>query len=593
MDQIDQIRQKIDIIELINSYMPVKKAGRNFKASCPFHSEKTPSFVISPERQIWKCFGCDLGGDVYRFLMEYEKMTFGEALRFLADKAGIKLTSFQPSPQQQEKEKLLSINHLASEFYHYILLNHQAGKKGLNYLLGRGISKTSIKQFKLGYAPDAWETLINFLVKKKKYSFTDLEKTGLAIKGTSSFYDRFRGRIIFPLSDHRNNILGFSGRVLQQDFKGAKYINSPETMLYHKGDMFYGLYQAKDHIKKSDKTVIVEGEFDVISSFQAGVKNVVATKGSALTENQVNLIKRFAPKIILALDADTAGDAAVKRGIDIADKAGLVVRVVQVRHGKDPDECARHSASMWRESVKKSIPVYDFYLNSAYKKYDQNSPEGKKSISEELVPHFSKITNEVVKAHYIKKLALLLKVDEEAIIKEFVRQEKKEKKPVLPTYKTFVKAKTVKAKTRKENIEEFLLSLLLQNEKSTSEFIEFVQVDYFSHPAVKKILLALKKFLLKKDKFEVNLFAHSLPAELVATLDKLFLVDLGKILENDSLFKREFTKVNEEIKNMYLKEKLSLLTQKIREKEKVKDDKSLQVLKKKFANLSKELKDLR
>jgi len=588
MDQIEQVRLKTDIVELISSYISLKKAGRNFKALCPFHGEKTPSFVVSPERQIYKCFGCGQGGNVFNFLMEYEKMGFGEALRLLADKAGIKLVRFKPSPAQQQREKLLSINHLASEFYHYILLNHRVGKKGLDYLLKRGINKSSIKLFKLGYAPDDWQSLKNVLV-KKGFKTDGLEKAGLIISGRG-FYDRFRGRIIFPLTDQRNNILGFSARTLKPDLKGAKYINSPETSLYHKGELLYGLNQAKEFIKKKNKAVIVEGEFDVISSYQSGAKNVVAIKGSALTEDQVNLIKRYCQTIILALDADMAGDSAVRKGIETADSAGLVIRVTQPEYGKDPDECAQHSALMWRNSVKRAIPIYDFYLKSAKKRFNQKEAEGKKYISEELLPILAKISNEVVKAHYFKKLAELLKVDEETIVKEGERQLKLVQKP-MTVKSSAVISNNLPAKTRKEKMEEFLLSLLLQQKDKAADLIKDIDLQLFNHPAIKKIIKALKEFL-GKNKLDINKFAKTIPTELIETTDRLYLEDLQDILKDDNNFLREFNKTKNEIEKIYLKQETTKLTEEIKNKEKQKDYQSLKKLRQEFDQLLAKLKSL-
>ena len=588
MDQIEEVRQKTDIVELISSLIPLKKAGRNFKALCPFHSEKTPSFVVSSERQIFKCFGCSVGGDVYKFLIEYEKMTFAEALRFLADRAGIKLKSFRPSVGHQEREKLMAINHLALEFYHFILLNHQVGKKGLDYLLKRGIRKSSIKLFKLGYAPDSWQSLIDFLGPKKGFKSLDLEKAGLAIKGSKGYYDRFRGRIIFPLADHRSNVLGFSGRTLKPELKEAKYINTPETLVYHKGELFYGLEKTKEFIKKKNEAIICEGETDVISSYQAGVKNVVAIKGSALTQDQVNLIKRFSPTIKMALDADTAGDLAVRRGIEIADLAGLNIRVVQLKYGKDPDECARHSAALWRQSVKKSIPIYDFYIKSALKRLNKSSAEGKKKITEELVPILAKITNEVVKAHYVKKLAGVLDVSEEVVLKEIDRVGRLKKAVfVRPSQAKPSQAPT----TRKERLEEFLLSLVLQKGAKSSALVDKVETKFFTNPALKKLTSFLKKYL-SQNKYDINKFAKTLPEELIEALDRLYLADLQDVLKEKPRFLREFDKTVRELEKLYLREKLSALAKKIQKLEKAGDEKKIKSWQEKFTLFSKKLKGL-
>jgi len=601
MDQIELVRSKTDIVELISSHISLKKAGRNFKAPCPFHSEKTPSFIVSPERQIFKCFGCQEGGNVFSFLMKYENMDFGEALRFLADRAGVKLKSLRPSKSYQEKEKLLAINHLASEFYHYILTKHKVGKKGLDYLLGRGINKSSIKTFKLGYAPESWENLQNYLVRKKGYRRPDLEKAGLIIKRqsypssinhrSSSYYDRFRGRIIFPLFDHRGNTVGFSGRTLKKDLKGAKYINTPETILYHKSDLFYGLNVTKKAIKEKKRAVVVEGELDLISSCQAGVKNVVAIKGSALTANQVDLIKRFTENIALALDEDAAGDAAARRGIEIADEEGLNIRVIQLQYGKDPDECARHSAKLWRESVKKAIPVYDFYFKSAVSRFGKKGAESKKKISEELLPILVKITNEVIKAHYVKKLAGVLMVSEEAILKEIERWGRKKgiERGRKRTEPHFAKASRGQ-KTRRGRLEELLLAYVLQQEKNSNKWLEMVDLEQIKSNPIKKIFKTLKGFV-KKD-FKINDFAKKLPKELLEALDRLYLQDLKIDLKNQKRFAQEFNQTRKELGKLFFKEKLKALVEKMRKREKRGEIKKLGKLRENFKEISKHLKDL-
>ncbi|MCJ7829471.1 DNA primase, partial [Patescibacteria group bacterium] len=372
MDQLEEIKSKIDIVELINSYVPLKKTGRNFKALCPFHSEATPSFIVSPERQIWHCFGaCSEGGDVFKFLMKIENIDFGEAVKELAKRAGVQLTQFKPSEGEREKQVLYEINHLTTEYYHFLLVNHSIGKKALDYILGRGISKSSIELFKIGFAPEGWRSLHHFLVGKKHYQVQSLEKAGLAIKASGgSYYDRFRARIIFPLKDRRGNICGFAGRVLDPQAKEAKYVNTPETLVYYKSELLYGLSEAKEEIKKKDEVILVEGELDAISSHQAGVKNVVAIKGSALTTSQIQLISRFTKNMTFALDQDIAGDQAARRGIELADEQGLMIKVVKAKGGKDPDEIAQKNPQLWLKMVEEAIPVYDYLIDSALNRFN-------------------------------------------------------------------------------------------------------------------------------------------------------------------------------------------------------------------------------
>ena len=592
MDQIEQIRRKVDIVELIQgSGVVLKKAGRNFKGLCPFHEEKTASFMVSPERQIFKCFGgCQEGGDVYGWLMKREGMEFGEALRTLADKTGIKLKSFRPTKEQELKDKLLEINHLASEYYHYLLISHKLGKKGLQYLMKRGITKSSIKAFKLGYSADEWEGLQNFLVKKKGYRVEELEMAGLVIKGKRGYYDRFRGRIMFPLFDHRNRVVGFAGRVMEKSIgrQAAKYVNSPETSLYHKSEILYGLEKTKELIKKKDKAVVVEGEIDAISSYQAGVKNVVAIKGSALTERQVELLKRFTENIVLALDADTAGDRAARRGIELAEKAGLSVRVINLKYGKDPDECAQKSAKLWKESVKEAVPIYDFYIASALDRFGVKSPEGKRKISNELVPILAGITNQVIKAHYVKKLAEVLKVGEEAVIAEMEKAGYKSEQAGKQEIRREVKEKT--DKNRQERLTEYTLALVLQIESEVGRLAGRVNKKFLAEGAVKKVIEKLKDWSKSKKKWGINKFVESLPAELVGEVDAAYLTDLGKLSGDVDRLEIEFDKTIVELKKFALRKKMKQLVDKIKEAELKKDKKKLARLQKQFIEVGRALK---
>ena len=590
MDQIDQVRQKIDIVDLISEYIPLKKAGRNFKAVCPFHEEKTPSFMVSPERQIFKCFGCQIGGDVFKFLMETEKIEFGEALRMLADKAGIELKQYRPSRDQEIKEKLMEINHMASEFYHYLLTSHSAGKKGLQYLLKRGITKASIKTFKLGFAADEWESLQGYLVKKKGYKSDLLEKAGLIIKSPqrpNSYYDRFRGRIVFPLFDHRGRVVGFSGRVLDKDVKEAKYVNSPETILYHKSNVLYGLETTKDYIKKSNKAVVVEGELDAISSYQAGIKNVVAIKGSALTEGQVSLLKRFCENLALALDADTAGDRAARRGIEIAEAASLNVRVIVVKYGKDPDDCAQKSARLWKDSVKEAIPIYDFYINSVVSRFGVDTPEGKRKVSEEMAVILAGVTNEVIKAHYIKKLSEVLQVDEEAVIREVARRGRMTEagmssKPIEKNPVTVVNLQI--------DTEQYLLALLLQVGADGPRLVKKIDEKLLTEGAVKKVIIRLKKWGESNKKWDINRFVKSLPAELVEVVDTAYLTELGKLTDDIDRLELELIKTISNLKRMSLKDKMERISAAIKQAEKRKEKNKVIKLQQKFVETSKQLK---
>jgi DNA primase len=587
MDQIEQVRRKVDIVELISQSVALKKAGRNFKANCPFHEEKTPSFMVSPERQIFKCFGCGEGGDVYGWLMKREGMEFGEALRTLADRVGVKLKSYRPTKEQQMRERLLEINHLASEYYHYLLVEHKLGKNALQYLMKRGIRKASMRTFKLGYSPNEWEGLQGFLVKKKGYRPQELEMAGLVIKGKRGYYDRFRNRVMFSLFDHRGRVVGFAGRVFEEEAREAKYVNTPETSLYHKSEVLYGLETTKEQIKKADKAVVVEGELDVISSYQAGVKNVVGIKGSALTEGQVELLKRFGENVALALDADVAGDKAARRGIELAEQAGLSVRVIELKYGKDPDECSQKSSRLWKESVKTAVPIYDFYITSAVERFGVKTPEGKRKVSDEVVGVLVKISNQVIKAHYVKKLAGVLGVGEEAVGSEVEKAEKKtkvERQPVKEVEKAEVE------KSREERLSEYVLALVLQREDLVGRLVKQVEEGWLVEGAAKKVMKKLKEWVKKGRKWQVNRFVKSLEAELVGVVDEAYLTELGKRLEDEDRLEVELGRTMEELRKIGLKAEMRRLSEMIREAEKGKDKQKLMRLQKKFVEVSKELK---
>jgi len=547
MDQIEQVRNKTDIVELISQSVSLKKTGQSFKGLCPFHSETKPSFFVSPELQIYKCFGCGAGGNVFNFLMETEGMTFGEALRFLAEKAGIKLKRYKPTREEKQRDLLLEINHLASEYYHFLLTKHKVGQKARDYLKKRKITPALINLFKLGYAPAMWDGLVKFLVEKKKYRAEILEKAGLVIRSQrleargQHFYDRFRDRLIFPLFDHRKNVLGFSGRVINGGEDAPKYINTPETPVYHKSKMLYGLDMAKAAIKKKKLAIIVEGETDVISSYKAGVKNVVAIKGSALTKDQVKLLSRFCENIALAFDIDFAGNAAAKRGIEIAEKTGLNIRVIRPLYGKDADECVSHSPELWRKSTKKSVSIWEFYLDSAFKKHSAKTAESKKKVGQEVIPFFARISNEIIKAHYVKVLAQRLGIDEEAVLKEMNKVKKQvDRQPIIKP--DFVQ------KTRRQLLEEYLLILILQKQQMPAIKVKITT------PILQKIFFRLKK---KKAKFSMEKFYQSLPEELKQTCSQFYLQELVKVD-----FKKEIKQTLKELEKIALKEDLSLLARK-------------------------------
>lgn len=585
MDQAGQIREKIDIVSLISEYIPLKKMGANFKANCPFHQETTPSFVVSPERQIWHCFGCGKGGDCFSFVMEYENMEFPEALRALAKKAGVTIqeSSYQRGASSQ-KEKIYKLNAQAAKFYNFLLTKHSIGKNALKYLLEkRGLNAALIDTYSLGFSPND-NSLSKYLINKKNSTKEDLVEAGLSIVKNGRVLDFFRGRIMFPLADHRGNIVGFSGRAMD-DNNSSKYINTRETAVYHKGSLFFGFESAKEAIKK-DGAIVVEGEFDALSSFKEGIRNVVAIKGTALTENQANLLSRFTKKITLCLDQDSAGFEATKRSLSPLEKAGMTINVLTLEE-KDPDEQLKKNPSFFKKALRESTGVYDFIISKTISSNDIKSGEGIKNITQDLLPYIAQIQNEIVKEHYLKKLATALDTSYQSLTKEIdkIVSVKKESLVSLPS------DLPVARKNRREILEQYIMSLVIQNEKA-KEFIEkekkFFSLYEFEIPAFSKIFKTLNEYFEKNlpagrqgNTFNPSEFANFLPEELIPNFDSCFLFPLPKFEEEKDL-EKEIKKVEEELLKLYVKGKMDIIAEKIKEE---KDKDKAKNLQKEFARL--------
>jgi len=584
-DQIEEVKGKTDIVSLIGEYIEVKKAGRNYKAICPFHSEKTPSFMISPELQIYKCFGCQAGGDAFAFLKEYEGMEFGEALKFLADRAGVKLERISRT-DTSEKEKIIEINNLTSRFYQYLLFNSSSGKIALDYLLKeRGIKLATIKEFGLGFSPDSPLGLKKFLIDKKKFDPRDIERAGIGYPKGGYFIDRLRGRVIFPLLDHRGNTVGFAGRVLPgpNEKETAKYINTPETPVYHKGSLLYALNLTRGNIKKKNVAIVVEGELDAISSWQAGVQNVVAIKGSALTEDQVRLLSRFCKKAILCLDSDIAGDSAARRGVITAQEQGLDVKVARLKDFKDPDDAARQKPEEYKQSLIDAVGIWDFLIDSIFERFDVKTGDGKAKISREVVPVLSLISDKIVQDHYINLVSKRLEVSSEAVMEQLSKEGKKE------VVKKDIKLTNPERKERRELLEERLLSLGFRYNPEI--LLKKSVLDLVKTSLSRRILDEYLIYSQRKTKFTVPEFGMALPREL---FDGFAWMVLSEELEinSPSEIPIETGAVLYELKTLSLKEKLTDLSKKVRELEEGGEKERLAKLKEEFKNLTEKLHSL-
>lgn len=612
-DQVAQVKQKTDIVTLISEYIELKKAGRNYRAPCPFHSEKTPSFMVSPELQIFKCFGCSEGGDAFSFLQKYENMDFPEALKFLADRAGIKLTQANYR-KSGEKEKLYEINNLATKFYRYILLKHSEGKEALSYLTKeRGLKLTTIKTFQLGFSPDASDAVKKFLVDKKKFKMQDLVKTGILYSGAGRAVDRFMGRVVFPLFDHRGNTVGFAGRTLPSKEKSlpagkhiAKYINSPETPVYHKSNLLYGLNLTRSEIKSGGRAIVVEGELDLISSWQIGIKNIVALKGSAFTQDQAKLLSRFTKEVVLTLDTDIAGDMAARRGIAIAEAEGLEVKVARLGNYKDPDDMARKASEKYKKVLASPVGVWDFVIDSIFESQSIKTGSGKAKLSREIVPILASISDTIVQAHYAEIVAKKMGVPTPAVME----QVSKFKKTKDTKFSDIVPIPKTKTKSRRQLLEERLMALAF---RSSPEILLEKRFNFLvTTPLTKKILREFRKYLRSTSKFNPLEFAKTLPKELVDGFAVMFLEDTqvvakdggskdpnlnsrGDFLYNSHStdYEKELELILTELQILEVKLKLKQSAEKIKELEKMSQKIKLEKEGAKFARLTEELVKLR
>jgi DNA primase len=415
MGVIDEVKQRTDIVEVINQYTKLTKAGRTFRGLCPFHSEKRPSFFVYPEQQSWHCFGaCNTGGDVFSFIMKKQGIDFGETLRLLAQKAGITIPSrLEADTGKDERERLYQVNEAAAQYFHNLLLKSPAGEKAGNYLASRGLSPETITNFQLGFSLDSWEALKQYLM-ERGYTGDELLSTGLIIETeTGKTHDRFRNRLMFPIYDIRGHITGFGARVLDDSL--PKYVNSPQTPLFDKSSSLYGINLASSAIRQQNMAVIVEGYMDVITAHRNSFNNVVASMGTALNEKQVSTLKKLTKNMVLALDADAAGEEAMLRGVSYENTLDAEVKVIILPEGKDPDDVIKQDAKLWQELVEEALPVIDYTFNMATAKLDLTTANGKSLAVDKLLPIIAEIKDTVRQAHYLQKLTRLVKVSEQSI----------------------------------------------------------------------------------------------------------------------------------------------------------------------------------
>jgi DNA primase len=423
-DKLEQIRAASDIVDVIGGYVPLKRAGANFTALCPFHKEKSPSFNVNPHKQIFHCFGCHKGGDVFTFVKDYENIPFPDAVRRLAERAKIPL-DFEQTPGAQEsrhlKDTLLQIHEQITQRWQSALTNDAAGQIARDYLAKRGVAEEAIKLFRLGYAPDLWDDTVNW-AKSKSHDLALVEKAGLIIRkeGADHFYDRFRGRLMFPICDEQGRVIAFSGRVLSGDEKAAKYVNSPETPIFTKSKVFFGLDKSKRAVLDAGFALVCEGQLDLIACFMAGVQNVVAPQGTAFTEQHARIIKRYVDEVVLCFDSDNAGQNAAVRSLDSLLASGLAVRVAIVPAPHDPDSFIKEfGADAFRALVAQADGFFDYYLNRLCATNEIATDKGRLTVLRGMAEAVQKTGNAVLIDKYAQKTALRLGVSPDSMRGEF------------------------------------------------------------------------------------------------------------------------------------------------------------------------------
>lgn len=569
LSPIDEIKNRLNIVEVIGSYIKLQKVGQNFRAPCPFHSEKTPSFFVSPARQIWHCFGCSKGGNIFQFIMDVEGVEFGDALRLLAQKAGVELKKQDPKIKS-ERQRLYEICELTTKFFEKQLKESKIGQEAKKYLLGRKINEASLKNWRLGYAPDVWQGLSDFLT-SQGYSQEEIKKAGLGLPSErGSFYDRFRGRIIFPIFDLNSNVVGFTGRVFKEKDKAesvcvAKYVNTPQSLLYDKSRILYGLDKAKIEIRKKNACILVEGNTDAIMVFQQGFENVVATSGTALTFYQLNILKRYSDNLLIAFDMDAAGQTAAKRGIDLAQSQGFNIKMVVSLDGKDPAEIISKDPKKWEKALDGAKAILDFYFDSTFFGKDLKNSETKKEIAKILLPVIKRIPNKIEQAFWIQELAKRLEVKEVDI------EEELKKIPIIDSVSEVIKEKPLIAeasKTRREMLEERIIILILKSPQ---------QINFLDKKA-QAILTNIQKNNLTDDSSFNRL---SLKAEI-----EEFAETCSAIQEKDIL--PELQSCLREIEIIDIRNKLDKISKDIKKAEEEKDLKKIEKLTQEFNLLSRE-----
>jgi DNA primase len=617
----EDIKARLDIVDVIRDYIPLKAAGVNFRARCPFHNEKTPSLMISPEKQIWHCFGCGKGGDIFAFVMELEGLDFGGALRLLAPKAGVVLTRQDPK-LVSEKNRVLDVLDWSRKYFHKVLLDSPAAKQARAYLEKRGLNEEAIEDWQIGYSPDSWDLTLKFL-RSKGFTEKEIFLAGMSSQGINrpGYYDRFRGRIMFPIDDANANVVAFTARVSPEKEateKMGKYINSPQTMVYDKSKILFGFDKSKQEIKRKDAVIIVEGQMDAIAAHQFDYKNVVAASGTALTTEQVNLVKRLTNNIYLAFDMDRAGELAADRGIREALAAEMNIKIIELPAGKDPDECIRNDQADWQQAITQAKQMMQYYFDKTFAKLDIKKVEDKQKSAKILLPLIVKLGSKLEQDFWLKQLGEKLDTSESVLRETIAPMMKKavrdytsaeEKKPVTPV---------VKRASREERLSDLFLALLLKFMPLLEYAQKHIRPEHLTNEENKELYKNLVFYynninnndLISNSDNQTGLTYYQnlrdwlavggsqegfvvAIEQLLANLDKVAILGDEEFYNFDfGQAKNQLMNINTELERQYLSKRMKELGRLITEADKDADKDQAQALMQEFKIISDELKEV-